>query len=315
MLVAVPCSGDDCVVLLDADSGSERGRVPVGSHPVHLADVGGRVFVATMGDRAVSVVSDGEVTRVETGVLGPSHFAVCDDGDVLVPCTGGDALAVVDSERLELRHRVGVGGEPHDVAVRGGLAFVGSRAEGTVTVVDPSAATVVATHALGSNARVQGVEATAEAVYAVDQRNARLVRLTEAGVTGSVSVGANPYDAVLEDGRAFVPGRDDGTVTVADTALTNVRVHDLGGRPVGVAAAGGREWVLDRDRSTLSSLDGRTVDLAYPAFAGATAAAEPRSYLYVAHYDDDAVSAVDLEAEQTAWTTSTPSHPFEPLAV
>ena len=111
MLGAVPCSDDDCLLLLDAADGVEQGRVGVGDHPVHLAVANGRTFVATMGDRAVSVIADGEVSRVETGVLGPSHFATTDAGDVLVPCTGGDALAIIDTARLELRARVGVDDE------------------------------------------------------------------------------------------------------------------------------------------------------------------------------------------------------------
>jgi hypothetical protein len=337
MLVAVPCSDDDCVILLDTADGTERGRIGVGDHPVHLAVVGDRTFVATMGDRAVSVVADGAVHRVETGVLGPSHFATTDEGDVLVPCTGGDALAIVDPERLALRARVGVGAEPHDVAVREGLAFVGSRADGSVTVVDPAAATVEATHDLAADARIQGVEAAAEGVYAVDQRHARLFRLTPEGVEGSVPVGANPYDAVLTDDRVLVAGRDDGTVTAVPrgsafgagvdgdreaAAGAESHVHDVGGRPNAVVLADGAAWVLDRERAQLRSLGGPTVgdpsnrriDLPHPTFAAAAAPTD-EAVLYVSHYDDAAVSAVDLDAGRVRWTAETPAHPFEPAVV
>jgi len=336
MLVAVPCSDDDCVLLLDAADGTERGRVAVGDHPVHLAVVDSRVFVATMGDRAVSVVADGAVRRVETGVLGPSHFATTDAGDVLVPCTGGDALAVVDAERLTLRARVGVGAEPHDVAVRDGLAYVGSRADGVVTVVDPTTGTVEATHDLGSDARIQGVEATDEGVYAVDQRNARLFRVTAGSVEGSVPVGANPYDAVVADARVLVAGRGDATVTAVSRRRAvgavgdgDPRVYDVGGRPSGVVVANGDAWVLDRERSHVAPLadppatDGRAgagasptrrrVELPHPTFAAETAPDD--AVVYVSHYDDAAVSAVDLEAGRVVWTAETPAHPFEPAVV
>ena len=336
-LVAVPCADDDCLALLDAVDGTEQGRVGVGDHPVHLAVVDDRVFVATMGDRAVSVVADGEVRRIETGVLGPSHFATTDDGDVLVPCSGGDAVAIVDTGRLELRARVGVGAEPHDVAVRDGLAFVGSRAGGTVTVVDPAAATVEATHDLGPDARIQGVEVAPEGVYVVDQRNARLVRVTAAGVDGSVPVGENPYDAAVGPSRVLVAGRDDGTVTAvprdaglgsgADDTGTDGdagrRVHDVGGRPSGVVLADGAAWVLNRERSRVASLPGaadadatptRRVDLPHPTFAAATAP-DDDGVLYASHYDDAAVSAVDLGAGRVRWTATTPAHPFEPAVI
>ena len=332
MLVAVPCSDDDCVILLDTADGTERGRIGVGDHPVHLAVVGDRTFVATMGDRAVSVVADGAVHRVETGVLGPSHFATTDEGDVLVPCTGGDALAIVDPERLALRARVGVGAEPHDVAVREGLAFVGSRADGSVTVVDPAAATVEATHDLAADARIQGVEAAAEGVYAVDQRHARLFRLTPEGVEGSVPVGANPYDAVLTDDRVLVAGRDDGTVTAVPRGRAfgagvddhgDRHVYDVGGRPNAVVLADGAAWVLDRERAQLQPLGGSTagdpsgrrrIDLPHPTFAAAAAPTD-EAVLYVSHYDDAAVSAVDLDAGRVRWTAETPAHPFEPAVV
>jgi outer membrane protein assembly factor BamB len=340
MLLAVPCSDADCLALLDAADGADRGRVGVGAHPVHAAVVDGRVFVATMGDRAVSVVADGEVRRVATGVLGPSHFATTDAGDVLVPCTGGDALAIVDADRLELRARVGVGAEPHDVAVHEGRAFVGSRADGTVTVVDPAAATVEATHDLAADARIQGVEAAAEGVYAVDQRNARLHRLTAAGVEGSVPTGENPYDAVVDDARVLVAGRDDGTVTAVsrtagfgtdtggDSPSPTRRVHDVGGRPSGVVVADGTAWVLDRERPHLASLpaaafgdDGsgadapatRRIEVPHPTFAAGVAPND--AVVYVSHYDDAAVSAVDLDAGRVAWTAATPARPFDPVVV
>lgn len=332
MLVAVPCSDDDCLVLLDSETGDERGRVAVGSHPVHLATVGDRVFVATMGDRAVSVVVDGAVRRIETGVLGPSHFATTADGDVLVPCTGGDALAVIDADELELRARVGVGGEPHDVAVRDGLAFVGSRADGTVSVVDLAAYAVEATHDAGAGARIQGVEAAEEGVYAVDQAGARLLRLTAEGVEREAPVGANPYDAAVDDDRVLVAGRDDGTVTAVSRAPagrpnagggpdpSDRRVYEVGGTPSDVVLSGADAWVLDRDRPSLlalgsqSSGDRRTVDVPHPTFAAAVDPTDD-SRVYASHYDDAAVSAIDLDEGRALWTTETPAHPFEPAVI
>jgi hypothetical protein len=336
MLVAVPCSDDDCLLLLDAADGAEQGRIGVGDHPVHLAVVDGRTFVATMGDRAVSVVADGGVHRVETGVLGPSHFATTDDGDVLVPCTGGDALAIIDAERLERRARVGVGAEPHDVAVRDGLAFVGSRADGTVTVVDPAAATVEATHHLAPDARIQGVEAAPEGVYVVDQRNARLSRLTADGVTGSVPVGSNPYDAVVDTSDVLVAGRADGTVTAVGRAQgftdddPDRRVHDVGGHPSGVVVADGEPWVLDRERAHVASLvpappagdsgaarehpsGRRRIEVPHPTFAAGGVPDD--TVIYLSHYGDAAVSAVDVGAGRVVWTAETPAHPFEPAVV
>jgi len=98
-----------------ARNGDRLGEVPVGSHPVHATTCRGRTVVATMGERAVTAVdASGEVTQVETGVLGPSHFAGA-NGELYVSCSAGDALAVVDPESLTLVDRVAVGAEPHEV--------------------------------------------------------------------------------------------------------------------------------------------------------------------------------------------------------
>lgn len=314
MLVAVPCAGADCVVLLDGSDGHERGQIPVGAHPVHLAAVDGAVFVATMGDRGVSVVEDGTVTRVDIGVLGPSHFAVTDDGLVLVPCTAGDTLAVVDRASLTLVDRVGVGAEPHDVAVHDGLAYVGSRGDGVVSVVDPAAGQVRRTIAVGRDARIQGVDAGLDAVYAVDQAGGQVVRVSETEVTARADVGANPYEATVGPERLFVAGRDDGTVTSLGPALDDRVRHDVGGQPTDVVVVDGTPWILDRAHARLRGLgSAEPIPLPAPAFAGCVATTGDA--VVVTHYDDDRVSLVSVADRETVWTTETPDEPFEPLVL
>ncbi|MFB6090809.1 MAG: YncE family protein [Halobellus sp.] len=313
MLVAVPCAGADCVVLLDGDDGTERGRIAVGDHPVHLAAVGSAVFVATMGERAVSVVDDGRVGKIETGILGPSHFALA-DGLVLVPCTGGDAVAILDPDSRSLAGRVGVGAEPHDAAVRDGLAYVGSRVDGTVSVVDPDAARVKRTIDVGADARVQGVDAGFGAVYAVDQTGGRVVRADETDVTARADVGANPYEATLGPERVYVAGRDDGTVTSLAPDLSDPETHGVGGRPTAVSIVDGAPWVLDRERARMVALDAdASLSLPAPAFA-----ADPvgdGDAVAVSHYDDDRVSLVSTADREVRWTAETPAQPFEPLVL
>lgn len=317
MLLAVPCSGADAVALVDASDGGDAGRIAVGSHPVHLAAADGRVLVATMGERSIDVVTDAGVERVSTGVLGPSHFALCGDR-AFVPCTGGDAVAVVDLDPLDFRERVAVGAEPHDAEAVGDAVFVGSRAAGTVTVLDAATAGVRATvdvaDATGDGARVQGLAAADDGVYAVDQSNARVVRLGEDGVHASAAVGANPYEPVVDGDRVLVAGRDDGTVTELPGDLSSATTHDVGGQPVDVHAVDGTTWVFDRDRAAVTALDGGNVDLPYPGFAAVRDPERP-ARAYVSHYDDDAVSAVDLDDAAVRWTAATPSRPFEPLVV
>lgn len=319
MLLAVPCSGANTVALLDAVDGSDVGRISVGAHPVHLAAADGHVLVATMDERSIDVVTDSGVERVQTGVLGPSHFAVRDNL-VFVPCTGGDAVAVIDLDALELRDRIVVGAEPHDAESVGDSVYVGSRADGTVTVLNAETAAVrstvdvAGTTGTGTRPRVQGLGAADGDVYAVDQTNARVVLLDEAGVHASAPVGANPYEPVIGSKRVFVAGRDDGTITVLSTDLSSATTHDVGGQPVDTLVVAGKAWVFDRDNPAVQSLSGDAVDLPYPGFAAICDPQRPQR-AYVAHYDDDAVSAVDLDVGNVAWTVSTPAKPFEPLVV
>lgn len=305
------------MALFDANDGRDAGRIAVGAHPVHLAATDGRVLVATMGERSIDVVADGAVERVSTGVLGPSHFAVHDDR-VFVPCTGGDAVAVVDLASLERTDRVAVGAEPHDAEVVDGAVYVGSRADGTVTVLDAETAAVRQTVDVGaatdSRARVQGIAAAASSIYAVDQGNARVVRLDEDGVDAAASVGANPYEPLVADDCIYVAGRDDGTVTELSLDLSSRTTHDVGGQLSDVVPADGAVWVFDRETATARTLAGDEIALPHPGFA---AVSDPQRThrVYVSHYDADAVSALDLEEGTVGWTTETPARPFEPLVV
>ncbi len=336
-VVAVPCEGDDVLALFALADGEPLGEVPVGSHPVHATTRGGRTFVATMGDRAVTAVdADGAVSRIETGVLGPSHFAAA-NGELFVSCTGGDALAVVDPETLTLAARVAVGAEPHEVAVAPDerRLYAGSRREGVVDVVDPAARERLGAVDVGPDARVQGVAVGPEGArgYAVDQAGARVVAFdaegidgrggdddTEAAgepddasadpVLGEAAVGADPYDLVVTGDRVFVPGREGGVVHEFDRDLGLAAVHEGFARPVDLFRIGGERWVLDAGDDRLRSLGGSVVETPAPGLVATRAG----DRLVVSHYDDDRISLVDV-ADGTVWTAETPAYPFGSVVV
>ncbi|WP_123620974.1 YncE family protein [Halorubrum sp. CSM-61] len=327
-VLAVPCEGDDLLALFALDTGDRLGEVPVGSHPVHATTCRGRTVVATMGERAVTAVgSGGEVTRVETGVLGPSHFATA-NGELYVSCSAGDALAVIDPERLTLVDRVAVGAEPHEIAVSpdGDRLYSGSRREGVVDVVDTESRERIGAIDAGPDARVQGVAVSpnGERGYAVDQRGARVVAFDPGGDAGSLSdgepirreaaVGADPYDLVATADRVFVPGRGDGVVHEFDRDLEPIAVHEGFSRPVDVFEVAGERWVLDAAAARLRSLDGAVVETAAPGLVATPVGGAGDGRLAVSHYDDDRVSLVDVDSG-TVWTAESPAYPFGSVVV
>jgi len=331
-IVAVPCEGDDALALFALSDGDPLGEVPVGSHPVHATTHRGRTFVATMGERAVTAVDpDGAVSRVETGVLGPSHFATA-NGELFVSCTAGDALAVVDPESLTLVTRIGVGAEPHELAVSPDerRLYAGSRRAGVVDVVDPAAHERLGAVDVGADARVQGVAVGPEGGrgYAVDQAGARVVAFdtdradetagtseetagaSDEPVLGEAAVGADPYDLVVAADRVFVPGRDDGVVHELDRDLGRAAVHEGFDRPVDLFRIGGEWWVLDAAAARLRSLSGGIVD----SPASGLVATRVGDRLVVSHYDDDRVSLLDV-ADGPVWTAETGAYPFGSVVV
>lgn len=316
-LVVVPCEGADELVLLDIGTGEHLGSIPVGREPVHATTAAGTTFVATMGDRAVTAVAPaGTVERVETGVLGPSHFATAGTA-LFVSCSAGDSLAVIDPVDRRLLDRVPVGAEPHEVAVdsSGESLYVGSRRAGRVDVVSVRKRSAVAAVDIGPDARVQGVALgpDGDRGYAVDQREARVVTFEtepEYTVENTAPVGADPYDLVVTDQRVYVPGRDAGTVHVFDHDLRSVTAHDGFDRPVDLLLCDGSWWVLDAERAGLVSLTGGFVETPAPGLSAIHAG----DGLLVSHYDDDMVSLVS-PTEGVVWATEVPSRPFGAVLV
>lgn len=317
-VIAVPCEGADLLALFD-DDGTPLGEIAVGSHPVHATVIAGRVYVATMGERSITVVDrDGEVARIATGVLGPAHIVSAGDR-VLVPCTASDAVAVIDARRASLEGRVPTGAEPHDVAVIEGGAIAGSRTDGYLTLFDPISLAVKARLEVPdpATARLQGVDtpvgdAHPSSAYVVDQGNDRVLLVGSDGVRAAANVGAEPYEATVTHRRAYVPARGTDTVHEFDPELTEAVVHDTATEPEGVVIVNGEPWVFHRGSPEIRTLGGRSVSIPAPALA---ATGLPDGRVLLSHYDDHAISLVDPASGDVAWTAETPEHPFGSVVV
>lgn len=316
-IAAVPCEGDDVLALFSISDGEHIGSIPVGAYPVHAIAHAGVTFVATMGERAVSAVTlDGTVERIETGVLGPSHIAVA-GGYVFVACSAGDSIAVIDPASLETIDRIGVGAEPHELAVdpSGERLYVGTRRSGTVDVVSVADRTVIGSVDIGPNARVQGVGLTPDGRrgYAVDQAGERVVAFDPSSVLENIAyteVGRDPYDLVVTADRVFVPGRASGTVHEFNHELRPIAVHEGYDRPVDVLRVDDSWWVLDAAEARLKSLAGAEVTTPAPGLSAVCW----DDQLLISHYDDAMVSLVDL-TDGVVWEATSPANPFGAIVV
>ncbi len=286
----------------------------MGGHPVHACEAAGRVFVATMDARSLTVIAeDGEVSELQLGTLGPSHFAIAGDR-LFVTCTAGDVVAVVDPAAPRLIDRIGVGAAPHELDVAGDRLFVGTRKGGSVDVIDPAAGRRVGSIDLGESARIEGVAAdmNGERVYAVNAAAEEVVVLSatdEPEILATAAIGPDAYD-LLVDRRVYVPSRSAGTVSVFDRDLGEIERRSGYDRPVEVCAHTDAHWVIERGRGHLSALDGRDVSTPAGAITGTSTAAG----IVLSHYDDASVSLVAPE-EGIRWTASTPKNPFGTIVV
>lgn len=316
-ILAVPCEGADVLALFGLD-GTALGEIRVGSHPVHATVINGRVFVATMGERSVTVVEpDGEVIRIETGVLGPAHIEAA-ASLALVPCTAGDVVAVIDTNDSTLVGRVPTGPEPHDLGVIDTLGLVGSRVGGILTVFDPTPCRVVRSIDVPDpeTARLQGIEvasfAGGTAAYVVDQGNRTVLRVDSEEILSSADAGEDPYEVAVSRNRVWVPARREDVVYEFSPDLSERTAHPTAAGPQGVAVVDNVPWIFHRSAPVLLNPDREEISLPAPALA---ATELPEGRLLVSHYETDAISLVDTDAAEVVWTTETPAGPFGPVTI
>ena len=153
------------------------------------------------------------------------------------------------------------------VDVRGPLAFVATREEDTLSMVDPRTHTIVATVPVGT--LPAGVALTPDGGFAyvtsggmvaIPTNTVSVINTATNTVLDTITVGLNPWGlAVTPDGQSvYVVNRGDGTVSVIDTATnTVVATIPVGVMPVAIAIRpdGSFGYVTNRNSAEVSVLD------------------------------------------------------------
>lgn len=221
-LVAVAVSRPGMLVLLDADSGTERRRVELPAPARHLQ-------LARPG------------------------------GPVLVPSEGADTLLVVALPSGKVIERVGTGDFPHDAAgAADGAVFVTNEFAGTVGRVRDGRMS----DTFGDHVQPGGVAVAQVTIGVVDVRKDDLTTYDTSSrdVTGRVRAGEGPtHVAATEDGRLLVTDTRGDALRVfnVEPELREVAAVALPGGPYGIAYDPERDhvWVTVTGRNEVVALD------------------------------------------------------------
>lgn len=187
--------------------------------------------------RAVAIPRDGDTAWIASSMDNGSF-----DSDP-------DALFSIDTFTNVVGAPIAIDPDPAALAIRpdGARAYVVSRTQGTLSVVDLDARAVVDVVPVGTEPADIAISEDESEIFVALAGENRVVALSTAtlddGVPGnesstSVSVGANPRSIVLapDDTRLFVSELDDDTVSVVDVATLQVmEVYAVGNGPAHLA--------------------------------------------------------------------------------
>jgi YVTN family beta-propeller protein len=231
LLGLVTCPGDGALLLLDKQSGSVTGVVPVGRGPLGVdADrVERRAFVALSGGDALTGVDlERSVVALRRALRGgdePVALRVTlDRRTLLVVNRGSSSLAFVDPASLAELDRVTVGTGPEDLAVdrTGSRAYVLNGQASSITIVDIAKRAVAGTIGVESGPRRARFNRAEDRLWvlhdgspylvAVDLRSLSVVRRIQ------VAGGASALLVDPRDDRLYAARRDGSGIEIFESA-------------------------------------------------------------------------------------------------
>ncbi len=191
--------------------------------------------------------------------------------------------------------------------------YVTNNIDDTVSVIDTTSDTVVATPAVGAAPWGVALNPTTPTAYVTneDDGTVSVIDTTSNTVTATVTVGDSPLGVAVNPAgtSVYVANNDDDTVSVIDTASNDVvATIAVGASPLGVAvnSAGTRVYVTNNDDDTLSVIDSGTNTVADTFATGSEpsgVAVDPAgTWVYVSNNGDDTISIVDASSGSVAAT-------------
>ncbi|MCW4460136.1 hypothetical protein OK349_00315 [Sphingomonas sp. BT-65] len=186
---------------------------------------------------------------------------------LLVGNKGEDTLGIYDLADGKQLAKVPTGTQPHEIAVMGDgtQAAVVSYGGTSIDIVDLDPLGKVATIELSPNKRPHGLlwMPKSERLIATTEGSSSVAIVEPDGKITSIATGqqGSHMAALLGEERAFIANIGSGTVSVLDL-VKNAKLRDLtvGGKPEGVAVAGGKVFVGDLTAPRITVFDAGTYE-------------------------------------------------------
>jgi YVTN family beta-propeller protein/VCBS repeat-containing protein len=213
------------------------------------------------------------------------------------------AATTASADELEAGTPIGVGRDPTGVAVSGDRIYVANQYDKTVSVIDATNGTVVATIPVGGSASALAVTPDGSRAYVTIKGSNRVAVINTATntVTKTINVGPGPTAiAISPDGsRAYVSNTSGSTVSVINTTTnTAIARITVGSQPGGLTVSpdGSRVYVTSRLSDRISVINTATNTVVANIAVGDSprdvAVTADGSRAYVANYDGT-VSVID----------------------
>jgi hypothetical protein len=155
---------------------------------------------------------------------------------------GPSTSATAPGDPAYVVRRVEAGNQPCGILGAAGRVWVSLYGEDALIWIDPATGEVSAPIPTGD--QPCGLAFGAGSIWVEDYGSDEVTRVnaTDGSVEGTFGVGQAPYDVAFAAGAAWVTDYSSGTISRVDADTGKVTATDVGGQPVGIAAAGGKVW-------------------------------------------------------------------------
>jgi len=182
-------------------------------------------------------------------------------GALWAPTPGGELLRI-DPEALAISARIKVGASPYrGVAIGGDAIYIPNTGDDTISKIDPSTNTVIATFPAALNGDSEGaIGVSRDALWVTDPAG-KLTKLDAASgaVLATVDIPGDSHGVIVADGSAWITSVSNNAVVQVDLASATVTATiSVDAGPRFSTAGEGSVWVLSQGTGTVTRIDSAT---------------------------------------------------------